>query len=126
MSTNRSSATLATVPSTPTTASIPVCSTEQPTGPALTPLPRDRVDLADPIWTIDHVASALHLSVDRAREYTYSPAFPAPRAGFGRNLWARHAVLDWFDGLAAGPASRTGTTARPARARRQFTPRAAR
>ena len=27
------------------------------------------IDLSVPIWTIEHVAAALHLSVDAAREY---------------------------------------------------------
>ncbi|WP_141788023.1 hypothetical protein [Oryzihumus leptocrescens] len=57
------------------------------------------IDLNAPIWTIEHVAAALHLHVDTAREYTYDPAFPAPRAGFGRHLWLREAVLAWFTAL---------------------------
>lgn len=40
-----------------------------------------------PIWTIEHVAVALHLAVDTAREYAYRADFPAPKAGFTRNLW---------------------------------------
>lgn len=97
MSTTDTSAPLdTTVPSTfdPVTGS----SFASPTG-APTP---DPVDLSDPIWTIHHLARALHLSVDRAREVTYSPTFPAPRAGFSRNLWRRAQVLDWFDALPAG------------------------
>ena len=46
-------------------------------------------DLSDPIWTIDHVAAALSVSVDTAREYTYRADFPAPKAAFSRNLWRR-------------------------------------
>lgn len=79
------------------------------------------VDLSAPIWTIDHVAAALHLSTDRAREYTYSPA---PRAGFGRNLWLRQDVLDWFEGLPPGQrrATTTARTRRPAQPREPHTP----
>ena len=58
------------------------------------------IDLSVPIWTIEHVAAAFHLSVDAAREYTYRKDFPRPRAGFSRNLWTRQEVLDWFTGLA--------------------------
>jgi hypothetical protein len=54
------------------------------------------IDLSIPIWTIEHVAAAFHLSVDAAREYTYRADFPRPRAGFSRNLWTRQEVLDWF------------------------------
>jgi hypothetical protein len=34
------------------------------------------IDLSVPIWTIEHVAAAFHLSVDAAREYTYREDFP--------------------------------------------------
>ena len=34
------------------------------------------IDLSVPIWTIEHVAAAFHLSVDAAREYTYRENFP--------------------------------------------------
>jgi hypothetical protein len=37
--------------------------------------------------------------VDTAREYTYRADFPAPKAPFARNLWARAEVLAWFDRL---------------------------
>jgi hypothetical protein len=47
------------------------------------------IDLSVPIWTIEHVAAALQLSVDTAREYTYRTDFPHPRAGFSRDLWTR-------------------------------------
>ena len=57
------------------------------------------IDLQVPIWTIEHVAAALHASVDTAREYTYRTDFPAPKAPFARNLWARAEVLAWFDQL---------------------------
>lgn len=39
------------------------------------------IDLSIPIWTIEHVAAALHLSVDAAREYTYLTGFPADKQG---------------------------------------------
>lgn len=112
--------------------------------PVTTP-PAPVVDLAVPIWTIEHVAAALHLSVDRAREYTYLPSFPAPRAGFTRNLWARQGVLDWFQLLpsagrrtvnsgtaargatrGAAPASVGRPAGRPPQARRSYRPRGAR
>jgi hypothetical protein len=75
------------------------------------------VDLSQPIWTIEHVAAALHLSVDRARECSYLTSFPAPRAGFSRHLWPREAVLDWFASLpaATGRPAGTGTAARDGR-----------
>jgi len=61
--------------------------------------PGHNIDLQVPIWTIDHVAAALHTSVDTAREYTYRTDFPAPKAPFARNLWARAEVLAWFHRL---------------------------
>lgn len=91
--------------------------------------PRTQVDLSDPIWAIEHVARTLHLSVDRAREFTYSAAFPAPRAGFGRNLWLRSQVLDWFERLPEAPrrAARTSPTRRVSQPRRAtYTPRSPR
>ena len=57
------------------------------------------IDLSVPIWTIEHVAAALHLKMDTAREDTDPFAFSAPRAGFGRNLWARAELLAWFAAL---------------------------
>lgn len=57
------------------------------------------IDLNAPIWGIHHLADALGLSADRAREHTYSPAFPAPKAGFASNLWLREDVLTWFAAL---------------------------
>lgn len=105
-------------------------------GAAVTPA-AGPVDLSDPIWTIHHVARVLHLSVDRAREVSYSAGFPAPRAGFSRNLWLRAQVLDWFEALPAGE-RRTTTSATQVRreagrgprlergatrARRGYTPR---
>jgi hypothetical protein len=64
------------------------------------------IDLSVPIWTIEHVAAAFHLSVDAAREYTYREDFPRPRTGFSRNLWTRQEVLDWLAGLAPKPRGR--------------------
>jgi len=99
------------------------------------------VDLSDPIWTIHHLAGALHLSVDRARQFTYTADFPAPRAGFSRNLWPRQEVLDWFEKLPTGErrAASTATRvrheaagerrvrdARAPRTRHGYTPRSAR
>ena len=57
------------------------------------------IDLQVPIWTIEHVAAALHASVDTAREYAYRTDFPAAKAPFARNLWARAEVLARFDQL---------------------------
>ena len=73
--------------------------------PLAAPVPGTDVDLSAPIWAIEHVAAALHLSVDTAREYTYRAGFPAAKAGFARNLWLREEVLAWFAELpaAAGP-----------------------
>ena len=94
------------------------------------------IDLSVPIWTIEHVAAAFHLSVDAAREYTYREDFPRPRAGFSRNLWTRQEVLDWFAGLPPRPRGRAGrgtgivstatvarTAARPAGAPKSYKPR---
>ena len=49
------------------------------------------INLSAPIWAIEHVAAALLLEVDTAREYTSSPTFPAPKAGFARHVWLREA-----------------------------------
>jgi hypothetical protein len=59
------------------------------------------IDLSVPIWTIDHIATALHVSVDTAREYTYRADLPAPKAGV------------WFDALP--PRARRAARTRPAR-----------
>jgi hypothetical protein len=69
-------------------------------------VPVMNIDLNAPIWAIDHVAAALHVSVDSAREHTYSLTFPAARAGFSKNLWLREEVLLWFAGLPAVDRSR--------------------
>jgi hypothetical protein len=111
--------------SAPLDTTVPSASHPATSRPAASPLrgaTPAAVDLAAPIWTIAHVAAGLHLSVDRAREYTSSPAFPAPRAGFGRHLWLRQQVLDWFEGLPAGQSHSTAAarsrTRRPAQPRR--------
>ena len=79
---------------------------------AIAATPQQPVDLSDPIWTIHHVAQALHLSVDPAREFTYTAGFPAPRDGFSRHLWLRQEVLDWFEKLPAGERRATSTATR--------------
>jgi hypothetical protein len=97
------------------------------------------IALSVPIWTIHHVAAALPLKEDTAREYTYTPAFPAARAGFSRNLWLREDVLAWFAGLpaaeagglrrrargtaTAAPAPSAPEVAQPSRPRRSYKPR---
>ncbi|WP_343921280.1 hypothetical protein [Nocardioides aestuarii] len=68
------------------------------------------IDLSVPIWTIDHVAAALHLEVDTAREYTY-----------------RDDVLTWFAALptsrrAAGRTSTSTVAVRSAQAGGRATP----
>jgi hypothetical protein len=77
------------------------------------------INLSDPVWTIGHVAAALHLTVDTAREYTYRAGFPAAKDGFGRNLWLREAVLAWFADLPARAAR--GKHRQPATNRRPGT-----
>lgn len=54
------------------------------------------IDLQFPIWGIEHIATALQLSIDTAHEYTYRPDFPAPKTPFKKNLWLRDDVLTWF------------------------------
>ena len=89
------------------------------------------IDLSAPIWAIDHVAEAFHLTVDTAREHTYHHDFPAPRVGFARNLWLREEVLAWFAALPTRAAdadqrsTNTGTVATKAtkRTRRAATSR---
>jgi hypothetical protein len=74
-------------------------------------------NLEVPIWTIQHVAAALHLEVDTAREYTYRPDFPAPAAPFSMNLWLREEVLTWFAELPKRDRKAAGTrnTTKPGR-----------
>lgn len=57
------------------------------------------INLQAPIWDIHHVAEALLLSVDTAREHSRNPTFPRPKAGFAKNLWLREEVLAWFAAL---------------------------
>lgn len=57
------------------------------------------LDVHHPIFTIEHIAALFHVSVDRAREYTYRTDFPASRDLGARNLWDRDEVLDWFRAL---------------------------
>jgi hypothetical protein len=65
------------------------------------------IELSRPIWDINHVADALFVTIDRAREYTYRADFPAAKDGFAKNLWLREDVLDWFAGLQHRPAKRS-------------------
>lgn len=70
------------------------------------------IDLSVPIWTIEHVAAALgNLSLDAARAYTYTAAFPSAKASFARNLRLREEVLAWFAGLPARPRRGAGAGA---------------
>lgn len=73
-------------------------------------------NLQDPIWSIHHLAAALGVSVDTAREHTYRSDFPAPKAPFSNNLWSREGVLAWFAQLPdrPRPAARTRTARQPA------------
>lgn len=78
-----------------------------------------------PVFTIEHIAALFHVSVDRAREYTYRDDFPASFDLGARNLWDREEVLTWFRTLprrtrcANNSAGATRTAA--ARARRSTT-----
>ncbi|MGN6687126.1 MAG: hypothetical protein ACTHK1_06280 [Actinomycetales bacterium] len=54
------------------------------------------LDLSVPIWTIEHVAAALFVSVDTAHHHTYAADFPGAAEGFARNLWLREEVLARF------------------------------
>lgn len=72
-------------------------------------------DLNDPVWTIAHVARCIHVTVDRARDYTSRPTFPGARrlgATTGKLLWTREEVLAWFANLpAVSAADRRRTSA---------------
>jgi hypothetical protein len=70
-------------------------------------VPVMNIDLNAPIWAIDHIAVIFGVGVDRAHKLTRSHDFPAPRAGFSRNLWLREEVLAWFIGLPAADRSRS-------------------
>lgn len=58
--------------------------------------PAPRIDLTDPVWTIQHLSACLHVSVDTAREYTYREDFPGSHFLGARLLWDREDVLSWF------------------------------
>lgn len=79
-----------------------------------TPKTRRRLNLADPIWTIHHIAQAFNLSIDRARHHTRRDKFPRPKAGFETHCWCREAVLAWFRQLPDLP--RPQPKSRPAKA----------
>lgn len=73
------------------------------------------IDLADPIWTIEHLALALRQGERATRTLIADPAFPA---GFrlsasptARQYWLRDQILDHFASLCAA-------TPAPARAPR--------
>ena len=78
-----------------------------------------------PVFTIEHVAALFHVSVDRAREYTYRDDFPASFELGARNLWDREEVLTWFRALPrrtrTTDASPAATRTAAARARRAAT-----
>lgn len=65
--------------------------------------PRHTVNLSDPIWLIEHLAQAFHITVDRARRHTYREGFPRPKQGFETHAWCREAVLEWFRTLPEVP-----------------------
>lgn len=71
-----------------------------------TPNTLRHLDLADPIWHVQHLAKAKGVSVDRARRYTYMKGFPRPKKGFERNCYCREAVLAWLRGLPDVPPTR--------------------
>ena len=65
-------------------------------------------DLADPIWTIEHVALALRLRLRATRTLVASPGFPAPfRLGnspTARRYWIRDDLLAHLGALRSGSA----------------------
>ncbi|MCC2317140.1 hypothetical protein [Cellulomonas chengniuliangii] len=71
--------------------------------PRTTPLPPP--DLADPIWTVEHVALAFRLGARATRALVAAPGFPAAfRTGPARTArlyWRREQVLNF---VAAGTA----------------------
>lgn len=81
---------------------------------------RQHLDLADPVWTIEHVARCFAISVDRAREYAARDDFPGARrlgGSRGHLFWTRESVLSWFSSLPTlsagerrGPAVTTDAT----------------
>jgi hypothetical protein len=90
-----------------------------------------RPALADPIFTIEHVAALLHVTVDAAREYTYRADFPGARMPGARLLWDREDILAWFRALPTkSTADRRRAAAAPVAPQRprtsSYTPRARR
>ncbi len=93
-----------------------------------TPLPP--VDLADPIWTVEHVAAAFRLGPRATRSLIARPDFPAAfrlsDARTARLYWRREQVLDFVAGGATTGATQATsaplaprspvTAGRPARA----------
>lgn len=84
-----------------------------------TPLPP--VDLADPIWTVEHVALAFRIGIRAARTLIARPDFPAAfRLSEGRTArlyWRRERVLDFVDTTAtATPEQTTPAPVAPRRA----------
>lgn len=57
------------------------------------------LDLNAPIWTVQHIAVALHLDLGAACAVVARPDFPLPRDGFAADLWLREHVLAWFADL---------------------------
>jgi hypothetical protein len=53
------------------------------------------IDLADPLYAIEHVARLFLVEVDTAREFTYRSDFPAPIKIGRRWLWFPDEVLAW-------------------------------
>ncbi|MFP3712561.1 hypothetical protein [Puerhibacterium sp. TATVAM-FAB25] len=87
------------------------------------PLPP--ADLADPIWTIEHLALALRLQARATRAVVARPGFPAPirltASPKARSYWLREQVLAYLTGLsgtapATAPAPTDVPTAGPATA----------
>ena len=75
--------------------------------PRTTPLPP--VELADPIWTLEHIAHALRLGTRATRTVIAAPSFPpafrltaAPTA---RLYWMREQVLAHFAAQTAAPST---------------------
>jgi hypothetical protein len=66
------------------------------TSPSMNPSDTPLSHLSDPVWTIQHLATCFHVSVDTAREYTYRGDFPGTHLLGARLLWDREEVLSWF------------------------------
>ena len=93
--------------------------------PRTTPLPPP--DLADPIWTVEHLALAFRLGARATRALVAAPGFPAAfRAGPARTArlyWRREQILDL---VAAGTAAIAGPAPAPAPATAPAAPAPAR